>query len=267
VPLIDGVAGPAIRSGSLPAGSVTYTWDGRRPDGSGVPDGTYRITIWTADASNNRSSVAKLVTMDTRPATVSTGATPVSISPNGDGRWDRTSLRLSADSTVSGKARILGPTGTTIRSWSVPSGRSGAWTWSGTTVGGSVVADGRYTFRVEAFDRAGNRTLRDTPILVDRTIKSQSWTVTSFRPSAGASSRIAFSLVRKATVSVAIYRGTTLVRRVWVNRPLAPGAYRWTWNGRTAAGALVSPGSYRAIVTATSWVGTSRSARPVTVVR
>ena len=266
-PLIDGVAGPAVRSGSLAGQVVSYTWDGRRPDGSAVPDGPYRITIWTADASNNRSSVSKLVTKDTKPPTISTGANPVSISPNGDGRWDRTSLSLSADSTVTGKARIVGPTGTTIRSWNVPSGRTGAWTWAGTTTGGSVVADGRYTFRVDAFDLAGNRTRRDTPILVDRTIKSQSWTVTSFRPSTGASSRIVFSLVRKATVSVAIYQGTTLVRTVWVRKALVAGSYRWTWNGRTAAGALVSPGSYRAIITATSWVGVSRSSRPVTVVR
>jgi hypothetical protein len=130
-----------------------------------------------------------------------------------------------------------------------------------------VVADSRYTFRIDAFDLAGNRTRRDTPILVDRTIKSQSWTPSSFRASAGASSRIDFSLVRKSTVSLAIYRGTTLVRTVWVRKALTAGSYHWTWNGRTAAGVLVSPGLYRAIVTATSWVGVSRSSRPVTVVR
>jgi flagellar hook assembly protein FlgD len=266
-PVIDGVAGPAIRSGHLPGETVSYTWDGRRADGSVAPDGTYRITIWTADASDNRSSVSMLVTVDTRPPTITTSATPLSISPNGDGRWDSTSLRLSADSAVTGKARILGPTGLTIRSWTVPAGRSGVWTWSGTTPGGSVVPDGRYTFRIDGFDLAGNRTLRDTPVLVDRTIKSQSWSVTSFRPSTGATSRIVFSLSRKATVSVSIYRDTTLVRQVWVRKALAPGAYHWTWNGRTAAGALVSAGSYRAIITATSWIGASRSTRPVTVVR
>jgi spore germination protein YaaH/flagellar hook assembly protein FlgD len=262
---IDGVAGPAIRSGNLPGQTVSYTWDGRRPDGSGVPDGPYRITLWAEDASRNRSSASKIVTLDTRPPGLTLSATPTSISPNGDGRSDRTSLHLSADSTVSGKARILGPSGSTVRSWDVQAGRSGTWSWSGTTPGGSVVADGRYTFRIEGFDLAGNQTVRDARILVDRTIRSQSWTASSFRPTAGGSSRIVFSLARKATVTVAIYRGTTLVRNVWVRKTLAPGSYRWTWTGRTAAGALVSPGTYSAVITATSWIGASRSTRSVTV--
>ena len=51
---------------------------------------------------------------------------------------------------------------------------------------------------------------------------------------------------------MAIYQGSTLVRRIWTGRALAAGTYGWTWNGRTAAGAFVKPGSYRVVVDATS---------------
>ena len=60
-----------------------------------VPDGAYRITVWTADASNNRAAVQKVVTVDRRPA----GDRPRRdrrrfISPNGDGRADTTALSM-----------------------------------------------------------------------------------------------------------------------------------------------------------------------------
>ena len=46
---------------------VAFTWDGKNGAGAVVADGAYRITIWTADASNNRASVQKVVTVDRRP--------------------------------------------------------------------------------------------------------------------------------------------------------------------------------------------------------
>jgi len=46
---------------------------------------------------------------------------------------------------------------------------------------------------------------------------------------------------------------------------LAVGAFAWTWNGRTAAGALVAPGTYRAEVTTRTWIGTSTFSRSVVV--
>ena len=50
-PFADGAAGTPIVQGSADGESVTYTWDGHAQDGSLAPDGTYRVTVWTADAS------------------------------------------------------------------------------------------------------------------------------------------------------------------------------------------------------------------------
>ena len=72
-------------------------------------------------------------------------------------------------------------------------------------------------------------------------------------------------LRRQATVTVAIYQGSTLVRKIWTGRHLAAGTYGWTWSGKTAAGAYVTPGRYKVVVDATSSIGWSRFARGVTV--
>jgi hypothetical protein len=66
-------------------------------------------------------------------------------------------------------------------------------------------------------------------------------------------------------VTVSIYRGDTMVRGIWKDRPLAAGSYAWTWNGRTTSGALMKAGTYRAVITAVSWIGSSTMTRTIVV--
>ncbi len=263
-PLVGSVPGAAIRSGSVTAKPVVYTWDGSNASGV-VPDGVYRITVWAADASDNRASVQKDVTVDRRPPGLALSAAPTSISPNGDGRSDRTTLRLQADALVSGSARMLDRNGAGLRRWTITNASSGAWTWDGRDSAGRTVADGRYTFRVWGLDRAGNSSIRDLTVLVDGTIRSLTWSRSSFIPAAGQKSRVSFVLGRPATVTVSIYRGDTLVRGIWKDRPVVAGTYGWSWNGRTASGAPLAPGTYRAVVTANSWIGSSTMTRTIVV--
>jgi hypothetical protein len=264
-PFVDGVAGTAIRSGSTTGPTVAVTWDGKRTDGSIAPDGTYRITVWTADASDNRSSVAKVVSIDTRPAIVTSSAVPIWFSPNGDGRSDRTTLRMTADTALTGTTRLINSRGVVVRTFPISGLTAAAWSWDGKDRTGRVVPDGRYTYRVDGLDRAGNRTVRNLTVRVDRTIRSVRWAASSFRPSAGQTDRLTFAIARRASVTVAIYQGSTLVRRIWTGRVLAAGSYGWTWNGRNSSGVRVKPGKYNAVVTATSWIGPSTYDRAVTV--
>jgi flagellar hook assembly protein FlgD len=263
--LADGAAGPAIRTGSVTGKTVAFTWDGRDNAGKLVPDGTYRITVWAADVSNNRASVAKVVTVDRRAAVVGTASRPSFLSPDGNGHDDTIALALRADEAITGSARILDKKGATVRRWTLTGATARDWTWNGRNTAGAVVTDGRYTFHVYGTDHAGNPTVRDTAITVDRTIKSLTWARPSFVPRHHVKDRFTVVLRRAATVSVAIYQGSTKVRTVWTARRLAAGTYGWTWTGKTAAGAYVKPGSYKVVVEATSSIGWSRFARAVTV--
>ena len=91
------------------------------------------------------------------------------------------------------------------------------------------------------------------------------WARSSFTPRAGQKDRADVRPAPEATVTVAIYQGSTLVRRIWTGRALGAGTYGWTWSGKTAAGAFVKPGTYRVVVDATSSIGPSRFARNVIV--
>ena len=264
-PFPGGVAGTAVRSGSQTGKNVVFTWDGKNDAGAAVVDGPYRITVWTADASNNRAAVTKLVTVDRRASKVGLGTGLGFLSPNADGHSDTVTLAMHADEALTGTARIFDKHGTTVRRWSITAATTGAWVWNGRNLAGTTVADGAYTLRIKGVDRAGNQTIKDTTVHVDRTIRSVTWSRSSFVPKAGGKARVTFTLRRHAVVTVSIYRDSTLIRTIWTNRSLAAGAYGWTWNGRTATGGLVAPGTYKALITATSWVGASRFSRTIVV--
>ena len=189
------------------------------------------------------------------------------ISPNGDGHADRTTLSMTADSAITGTARVLDSRRHDRPPLDVQQGHQSA-RGSGTagTAAGATVADGRYTFRVAGLDRAGNRTVRDLRSLVDRTIRSLTWSRSSFVPKAGQRARLTFTLGRSAHVTVTIYcRARRSSARSGRAQPFGAGSHGWTWNGRTASGALVKPGTYRVVVHAVSSVGTSSFSRNVVV--
>jgi flagellar hook assembly protein FlgD len=127
------------------------------------------------------------------------------------------------------------------------------------------VRDGIYNFRLDGVDVAGNGTVLQTPVLVDRTIDNITWARSSFTPKTGQTDRLSLKLIRAATVSVSIYQGKTLVRRVWIDKAQERGTWTWSWNGRNGHRELVAPGVYTASVTATSPIGVSRLTRTVTV--
>lgn len=264
-PFVDGTAGPPIVQGAADGETVAYTWDGRAPDGTLAPDGTYQITVWAADASDNRSSIQQLVAIDSTRAVLTGSAAPASISPNGDRRFDVTTLGMVSSEPVTGRARVMDANGVAVRTWKFAATATGSWTWDGKDASGKIVRDGTYTFRLDGVDPAANGTVLELPILVDRTIGSITWASRSFKPKARQTDRLTFSVTRPATVAVSIYQGKTLVRRIWVDKAVAAGSYSWSWNGRNGHRELVEPGVYTASITTTSAIGVSHLTRTVAV--
>jgi spore germination protein YaaH/flagellar hook assembly protein FlgD len=264
-PMIDGTASPAIIEGEKEGSAPHWIWDGRGSDGAPIPDGVYRVTMWMADASNNRSAVGNLVTVDSVKPDVTSATKPATISPNGDRRFDTMDLAMRSNELVRGRARILDRKGATVRSWAFAGLTAGSWTWDGRDQAGRPVADRKYDFRIDAVDAAGNGKVLTTPIVVDRTIMDITWADRSFTPVDGEKDRLTVRLLRPATVSVSIYQGRTLVRRALVDKPLPAGSWTWWWNGLYGHRELVAPGVYTAAVTTTTALGVSRLTRTVTV--
>lgn len=264
-PFFDGVASAPILEGSADGTAATITWDARAADGAGVADGPYQITVWTADASDNRAAVSKVVTVDRQFPLLTSSSTPATISPNGDRRFDVSSLGMLASELVSGRARVLDHNGLAVRTWKFTSLDTGTWSWDGTDSAGKVVPDGTYTFRLDGVDVAGNGTVQQIPVVVDRTIGNITWARASFAPTRHQTDQLVLTLTRAAAVSVSIYQGKTLVRRAWIDKPMEKGTWTWSWNGRNGHRELVTPGVYTASVTATSAIGVSRLTRTVTI--
>jgi spore germination protein YaaH/flagellar hook assembly protein FlgD len=259
----DGTA--AVRTAAGAGSTVAWTWDGRSDTTVAVPDGPYRLSLWVADAAGNRTFRSWDVTVDTRPAEIAGSATPAAFSPNGDKLVDTSRLTWSADEPATGSARIVKGS-TVIRSWTAR--QADGITWTGADARGSLVPDGRYALRVELTDGAGNVTVRDIAVGVDRTVRNLTWTAGLFYPQDGdsiaASAVASFSLIRPATASLRIYAADgTYVKTAWRDRALPAGTHRWTWNGRSGSGAFVPRGWYRAELVTTSWVGTTTTTRTV----
>jgi spore germination protein YaaH/flagellar hook assembly protein FlgD len=264
-PVSGSTIGAAVRSGSQAGKSPAFTWDGRDQAGAVVADGRYRLTLWTADASNNRAERGFDVTVDRTAAAVTSAASRGYFSPDGDGHQDTLPLSWSANEALTGVVRLRNAAGTSVRSWSFTKRTSWKTAWTGRTRAGAFVPAGRYTFLVKGRDRAGNLTQVTRTILVDGTIAAVRWTHRSFDPRARQTSRVVIAFRRAAKIDVAIYQGGTLVRTIWTNRSVKSGTYHWTWTGKTAAGTYVKPGVYKVTVTARSKFGTTRFSRSVTV--
>ncbi len=264
-PLAGDKAGKTIRSGSVSGRTPRFTWDGRDADGDRVKDGSYRVTLWTADISNNRAERAFTVIVDTKAASIAPTMGAGFLTPDGDGRHDTIALAWTSSEAVSGRVRLRDRAGRTVRAWTIGPRASWDAAWNGRATGGTIVPDGRYTFRVSGHDHAGNRTVVERRVIVDRTIADVRWSDRAFDPRATERSRMEIVLRRTATLAVVIERAGVVVRTVWTARDRDAGTAGWTWDGRDGAGKLVKPGRYRVVVTATSRIGTTRFTRPVTV--
>jgi spore germination protein YaaH/flagellar hook assembly protein FlgD len=263
---LDGTtAGPSLRSGTVNNKTPRWAWNGKDADGKVVRDGRYRIALWVEDLPGNRTAKTFVVTVDTRKPAIKTSANGNAVSPDDDGHADTTRLAFTSSQAITGSARILDADKAAVRIWSLTGLASWSTTWTGRNDAGTFLPDGRYIYRVDGRDRAGNRTVVDRAILIDRTLKLHAWSRSSFDPRAGERTRMTVSLRRSARVTARIYLGSTVIRRIWTDKSLAAGSYGWTWNGRTGSGAMAKPGRYKVVVSATSRFGTTRWTRYVTV--
>jgi len=264
-PLSGGTTGASVRSATVSSKTPSFTWNGDDAGGTRVPDGTYRLTLWVADASDNRTEKAWTVTVDTKRPTVTPTAEDRNFSPDGNGYDDHLSMTWTSSQGIHGTVRIIDASGTSRRLWRYDERKSWATEWNGTGDDGTRLPNGTYLYRVNGRDRAGNLRIVDTSFVLDDTIKLHTWSDTSFDPRAGQTSRLTVTLRRSATVTATIYAGTTKVRTIWSGKALAAGIHHWTWSGKTSSGAYVKAGKYRVLVAAKSRYGTTYWTRYLTV--
>ena len=241
--------------------TVTVTDATRNVVASG--SGTSREIDWTWDSATTPKGLYGWVISagaDVRPATGTVGAKPVplairspsaaprTITPNGDGQTDFTtvSYTLSAPATVTATLRT--PDGRQLAVLFSGPRRPGKHTFRFAAAG---IADGRYEITLSATDGKASVTAT-IPILVDRTVRRFGVAPATFSPNADGvldELTFAFELTRPALVGLEIAQRGMAVTTVYSGQ-LPAGPQSLSWNG-----AGVRDGRYAGVLTAANEVG------------
>ena len=269
-PLVAGSVGASLRSitGSGPAPRTA--WDGRTNGGAVAPDGRYRLTLTVLDDAGNAAARSWEVTLDATPPKPVLATEPAVFSPDRDGVDDTAVIRWTAAEPASATIQVLRGR-TVVRTFAgAPSTTGGAARWNGRDAHGRPVADGAYVVRVVTTDAAGNRAVATVGLRVDRTAGWLRWSPGAIyaadHDGLAKSARISFKLTRTATTTLQLLDGAgTVVRTAWSGRRLKPGSTGWAWDGRDAARAFVPAGTYLAVLTARTSLGTVTMRRAIFV--
>ena len=135
------------------------TWDGLDPDGNLVPDGVYSVKVWVVDANEHRTEIdVDDFIVDTAAPEVSVAASEgMLFAPNGDGLLEIFPLVLTGGTKEDlWEGNFLDESGNTIRSISWSDSAPESFDWDGKDDSGVQAADGTYSFKINATDRAGN---------------------------------------------------------------------------------------------------------------
>jgi flagellar hook assembly protein FlgD len=248
--VIRDAAGRSVGNWSGHGSKAAVTWKGTGGDGV-VLDGDYTAELTASTAAGASDTASVKLTVDTAaPALVSAKAAPRSFSPNGDAQEETAIVTYGLAETCSVRVGILDEDDHVVRSlhgWRQEDAAAKSVTWDGrVTSRGSLVpaASGRYRFRIERRDAAGNVARTGVKVVLDRALGFPTAAPVALSPNGDAvkdATVLGFTLTRKATVTVKIALGAKVVRTFSLGA-LAAGAHTVDWDGRTRAGAVVASG-------------------------
>jgi hypothetical protein len=242
--------GTVVASGGGTSSDIDWTWDA-----ANAPKARY---AWAISAGGDLRPATGFIGAAPVPlALTKASATPATISPNGDGQQDKSTITytLSASATVT--AVLRSPDGRQLAVLFSERRGPGKRTFTFTADG---VPDGRYEIVISATDGKATVT-KVVPVVVDRTVSN--WTVTpaSFSPNGdGRQDGITFGyrLAHEAAVRIDVKQGKRLAAAVFVGT-MPTGPQTLTWDGIAPAGRLAD-GRYSAVLTTTTSLGATAHA-------
>ena len=251
--------GVAVADGAGSGSTVDWTWK------ASAPPATYRWTISAGPARPATGSVRAGIGQQTQPLAVqSLAATPGTITPNGDGQDDSTTVTFTLTAPAAVSVDVYDGAENDVLS--VLAGQSLEAGKQTVVVDGSTLPDGSYTIVVRAVGVDGTEVESDVALVVSRVLGVVGVSPRAFSPNGdGRLDRftVAFILATPAEARVRILRGTTLVATPF-DATVQAGAQRLVWDGATGAG-TIPDGSYVAAVDAVTEAGTTTATVPFVV--
>jgi hypothetical protein len=247
---VTGPDGVVVGSGSGTSSAIDWTWDAAT-----APKARY---AWSIAAGDDIRPATGFIGAAPVPLTLTkVSATPASISPNGDGQQDKSTITytLSASATVT--AVLRSPDGRQLASLFSERRSPGKRTFTFTADG---VPDGRYEIVISATD--GKTTVtKVVPVVVDRTVADWAVTPPAFSPNGDRRQdtvTFGYRLAHEATVRIDVKQGSRLAAAVFVGT-LAAGPQTLTWDGIAPTGRLAD-GRYSAVLMTTTALGATAHA-------
>ena len=211
------------------ARSYSVTWDGRVSSGGGLataPEGLYRFDVERRDAAGNIARQGIKVTLDKTLG--SPAATPVTISPDGDGVRDATRLGFTLTRKAAVTVRILvgDQVARTLALGDLPAGTHSA-TWDGRAGSGEYLASCRPTFTVTAVSVLGEISAGKN--LVVDLYRPRLYAASGKSTSAGAATRLSFKTADPFSAKVDVSYVVTDAK----GRKVASGHPGWQATGQS----------------------------------
>ncbi len=140
-------------NGNLPASIV---WDGSSLTKLPVPDGSYNATF-SAQYPNGDAVVANLgpLVVDRQAPKADVKLASSIFSPNGDGVNDTLEVTQSSVPGDTWRGAMIDASGKSVRTWDWQ-GSVESFAWDGRDDAGNIAADGKYQYKLESKDAAGN---------------------------------------------------------------------------------------------------------------
>ena len=248
--LISDGLGQPLDEGTGQGPTVDYSWAASLVTTSGV-----RWRIEVAGATPVTGTLGKSVA--TGPLAITDlAADPATISPNGDGIGDTSTITYTTNAAATVTATLLDATGAQIAAIGAPV-RVAAGEHA-LTFDGLGQPDGVYTIVLTAIDAAGISVTSQLQIAITRTLVSPALKPAVLTPNGdGVADALAvtFQLAAPASVRLRMLRDGK-----WVATPytgaLPAGPQSLAWNGARTSG-KTPDGSYEAVLEATDAVGTA----------
>jgi hypothetical protein len=243
----------ASQTGQGPA--VDWTWDAALVTGSGI-----RWRIESAGATSAEGIFGKPV-VGGPLALTGVAADPETISPNGDGVADTTTIAYVTSQEATVTATLLDGAGAQVAEI-IPATRLPAGPHT-ITFDGLGQPDGIYTAVLTAVDAGGTSVSEQLQIQLTRTLGQASLAPAVFTPNNDGKAdelRVAFQLSAPAEVRLRVLREGVWVATLF-SGPLDVGPQSIVWNGAKRIG-VARDGSYTAVIEATDAVGTATITLP-----
>ena len=211
------------------ARSYSVTWDGRITSSGSLtaaPEGLYRFDVERRDEAGNIARQGLKVTLD--KTLRSPVATPVTISPDGDGVRDVTKLGFTLTREAAVTVRILSG-GTVVRTLTLGDRAAGARsaTWDGRAGSGEYLASGRPTFTVTAVSALGESSVGKN--LVVDLYRPKLYATAGMSTAAGAATKLGFKAADPFSAKVDVSYVVTDAK----GRRVASGHPGWQLTGRS----------------------------------